>query len=66
MKWTCKIGISLVFHLVILWLENGLMKIVLNVFHLSDKKVKLLQIFFDELSDGYNVEMFIKTLWTDF
>ena len=38
------------------------MKAVLNFFNLSDKLVRLLQIFFDELSDGYNIEMLIKTL----
>ena len=36
------------------------MKVVLNIFNLSDNPVRLLQIFFHELSDGYNVEMLIK------
>ena len=35
----------------------------LNIFNLFDRLVRLLQIFFDELSDGYNVEMLIKTLF---
>ena len=39
------------------------MKVVLNIFNLSDKPARLLQIFFDELSDGYNVEMLLKTLF---
>ena len=38
------------------------MKVVLNIFNLSDKLVRLLQIFFDELLDGYNVEMLIEIL----
>ena len=37
------------------------MKVVLNIFNLFDKPIRLLQTFFDELSDGYNVEMLIKT-----
>ena len=36
------------------------MKMVLNIFSLSDKPVRLLKIFFDELSDGNNVEMLVK------
>ena len=36
------------------------MKKVLNIFNLCDKLVRLLQIFFDELLDRYNVEMLIK------
>ena len=39
------------------------MKVVINIFNLSDKPVRLLHIFFDELSDGYNVEMSMKTLF---
>ena len=39
------------------------MKVVLNNFNLSYKPVRLLQLFFDELSDGYNVEMLIKYLF---
>ena len=37
------------------------MKVVLNIFNLSDKPVSLLHIFF-ELPDRYNVEMSIKNL----
>ena len=39
------------------------MKVVLNVFDISDKLVRLLQKNFDELSDGCNVEMLIKTVF---
>ena len=45
------------------------MKVVLNIFNLSDKPEqnaeRLLQIFFHVLSDEYNVEMLIKTLFMD-
>ena len=41
------------------------MKVVLNIFNLSDKPVRLLQSFFVELSDGYNIEMLIKTSFTN-
>ena len=37
----------------------------LNIFNLSDKPVRLLQIFFDELSDRRNVEMLITILFMD-
>ena len=43
--------------------ETGLMKVVLNIFNLSDRPVRFLQIFFDTLLDGYNVEILIKTLF---
>ena len=39
------------------------MKVVLNIFYLYDKHVWLLQIFFDELWDRYDVEILIKTLF---
>ena len=38
------------------------MKVVLNIFNLSTKPARLLHIFFDELSDLYNVEILTKTL----
>ena len=44
-------------------IQNSLMKVVLNIFNLSDKPVRLLQIFFDELSDGYNVEIIITSFF---
>ena len=41
-------------------------EVVLNIFNLSDKLVRLLPIFFDELLDRYNVEMLLKlNLWTN-
>ena len=39
------------------------MKIVLNIFNLSDRPVRLLQIFFDALLDRYNVEILINILF---
>ena len=35
------------------------MKVIINIFNLSDKQLRLLQIFFDNLSAGYNVKMLI-------
>ena len=42
---------------------NDLMKVVIDMFNLSDGLVRLLQIFIHELLDGYNVKMLIKTLF---
>ena len=36
------------------------MKVVLYIFNLSDRLVRLLKIFTDKLSNRYNVEMLIK------
>ena len=42
------------------------MTVVKNIFNLSDKPIRLLQIFFDKLSDRYNVEILINTLKKNF
>ena len=35
------------------------MKVALNIFNLSDRPLRLLQIFFDKLLHGYNVEIIL-------
>ena len=39
------------------------MKVILNIVNWSDKPVRLLQIFSDELSDRYNIELLITALF---
>ena len=39
------------------------MKVVLNIFNLSDRPLRFLQIFFDKLSEGYNIDILIKSIF---
>ena len=62
MKWTVKgtceiMGIQQKYHAILTYIQKSNENGLINLF---DKLVRLLQILFHELADGYNVKMLIK------